>query len=300
MTISVTLRQLRYAVAVAEHLNFSRAAAACHITQPSLSGQIQALESALGVQIFERGRRQVVVTTAGAGILKRARTVLTATEELQGFAHSLEEPLSGALRLGVIPTIAPYLLPAALPSIMTEYPSLKLFLREGQTHELVRMLEDGSLDLLLIAVEAELGDAKVLPLFSDPFQVALPEGHRLADRKRLGLEDLRSESVLLLDDGHCLRDQALQICNETGGIQLADFRAGSLPTLVQMVASGLGVTLVPQIAVAAEVDGRPLRAVPLREDPQRTIGLAWRPSSAREKEYSLLSTFFREANPTTT
>jgi LysR family transcriptional regulator, hydrogen peroxide-inducible genes activator len=292
MAITFTLRQLSYAAAVADQLNFSRAAEACHVTQPSLSGQIQELESSLGVQLFERNRRRVVVTAAGAAVLKRARSILTASEELGEFTRSLEEPLSGALRLGVIPTIAPYVLPTAIGPLTKKHPRLKLYLREGQTSDLVRMLELGSLDVLLVALEAELGHATTLPLYSDSFLVALPRDHRLSSRKLLRLDDLRSESVLLLDDGHCLRDQAIQLCNETGGIRLADFRAGSLPTLIRMVASGLGVTLLPNMSVEAEVAARELCVLPLREKAKRTIGMAWRPSSAREKEFNLLAQFF--------
>lgn len=197
-----TVRQLEYVVAVADHGHFGRAARACFVTQPALSAQLQQVEELLEVTIFERGRRQVRATPAGAEIVRRARRVLVEVDELVEAARVAQEPLSGDLRLGVIPTVAPYLLPRVLPKVRRRHKKLRLLLREDPTARLVAELEAGRLDLLLLALEADLGDAHTHPLFDDAFHVVMPADHALARRKRLRQSDLTSERVLLLDDGH--------------------------------------------------------------------------------------------------
>lgn len=289
-----TIRQLEYITALGEHGSFQAAADACHVTQPGLSTQVRQLEEFLGVELFERGRKPVLVTAAGEAILARAHEVLTAVHDLESTAHSLAQPLTGTLRLGVIPTVAPYLLPTALPRVRRACPALRLELHEATTAELVQSLERGELDLLLLALEAPLGDAATLPLFEDPFVMALPHDHRFARRKRVRESDLAGQTVLLLEDGHCLRDQALALCSTAGVSDLADFRASSLTTLVSMVANGAGITLLPRLAtgVAAALD-RDLSLVPfVKPAPSRTIGLAWRRTSPRGEEFGELARHF--------
>ena len=290
-----TIRQLECLVAVEEALNFRKAAGACHITQPALSAQIQQLERLLGVQLFERDRRRVLPTAAGAALAQKAREILAELGELSEAAGSFKQPLSGTLRLGVIPTVAPYVLPRALRDVHERYPDLRLLLREGHTAHLMEQLNEGALDLALLALEADLGEAETVPLFKDAFVLAVPFGHRLASRKRVSEKDLREEEVLLLDDGHCLRDQALSICDGAGACELGDFRASSLTTLVQMVSGGAGVTLLPEISLSVEVmPERRITTVPFgAQKPFRTIGLAWRPSSIRKAEFQLLGEVIR-------
>ena len=290
-----TVRQLECLVAVAHTLNFRRAAERCHMTQPALSAQIQQLETVLGVKVFERDRRRVLPTAAGTALSARARAILAELHDLADVVALHREPLGGKLTLGVIPTVAPYVLPRALREVRRHYPRLRLLLREDQTAQLVEQLREGSLDLALVALESDLGDAATLPLFADAFVLAVPPGHRLAKRKRVSEKDLRSEEVLLLDDGHCLRDQALSICTRAGACELGDFRASSLTTLVQMVSGGVGVTLLPETSLRVEAGReRPLKLVPFGpRGPSRTIGLAWRPSSSREHEFELLGAAIR-------
>ncbi|HVH18594.1 MAG TPA: LysR substrate-binding domain-containing protein [Myxococcota bacterium] len=281
-----TLRQLEYAVAIADHGSFHRAARACHVTQPGLSAQVAQLESLLELRLFERGPRKVLVTPAGEALVRRARALLRDADELVDAARAYTRPLSGTLRLGAIPTVAPYLLPRVLPRLRRAYPQLALQLREDTTRALLARLSGGSLDVLLLALEAPLGDVESLPLFRDDFVLATPPGHRLARRRRVREADLDGEDVLLLEDGHCLREQALSFCQSAGAREPSDFRASSLGTLVQMVSSGAGVTLLPRLAEAIETRHADLAIVPFaRPAPYRTIGLVWRRSTPRATEY---------------
>jgi len=281
-----TLRQLEYAVAIADHGSFHRAARACHVTQPGLSAQVAQLESLLELRLFERGPRKVLVTPAGEALVRRARALLRDADELVDAARAYTRPLSGTLRLGAIPTVAPYLLPRVLPRLRRAYPQLALQLREDTTRALLARLSGGSLDVLLLALEAPLGDVESLPLFRDDFVLATPPGHRLADAPAPREADLDGEDVLLLEDGHCLREQALSFCQSAGAREPSDFRASSLGTLVQMVSSGAGVTLLPRLAEAIETRHADLAIVPFaRPTPYRTIGLVWRRSTPRATEY---------------
>ena len=289
--MNVSFRQLEYFVAVAERLSFRAAADACFVTQPGLSAQLKDLERLLGVQLFERNQRTVLLTPAGETLLPLARSILTASGEFVDLARSLTRPLSGTLRLGVIPTVAPYLLPKTLPALRRRYPQLQVRLHEDLTPRLLELLSHGRLDLLLVALEADLGNVSTLALATDPFVVAVPAQHRLAKRKRVTEADIAAEQVLLLDDGHCLRDQALAVCHTSGASEVGDFRASSLNTLVQMVAGGLGITLLPRLSL--EVEAPQLSQIvilPFRKpEPSRTIGLVWRTTSPRAHEFQLLA-----------
>lgn len=292
-----SIRQLEYLVAVAGTLHFGRAAKSCAITQPALSAQIQALEEDLGVQIFERSRRRVTVTRPGEPVIERARAALRAIDDLVETARGARDPLTGPLHLGVIPTIAPYLLPRWLPVVRESYPDLQLFLHEDQTMRLVQGLREGKLDLLLLALPVQGSDLEAMALFNEPFVLAAPASHRLVSmrRKQVRESDLADEQVLLLEDGHCLRDQALAVCQLAGAREAEHVRASSLNTLVQMVANGLGITLLPTSAVSVEVRGqtdiaiRPFKAPP----PSRDVGLVWRRASARGDEFQLLGQLLR-------
>lgn len=275
-----TLRQLQYALAVAELRSFRRAAEVCRVAQPSLSVQVAQLEDVLGVRLFERLPRGVLVTERGAAILERARRILTGADDLLDAIQRSRDPLSGTLRIGVIPTIAPYLLPEAAKALRKTYPRLQLFWVEDKTRTLVECVTSGELDAAILARESELGDLAQEPLGRDAFLLAVPTDHRLARaREPVPAEVLDGETVLLLDDGHCFRDQALAVCRRSGADE-ASVRATSLSTLAQMVAGGAGVTLLPSIAVAAEnrARGLAIRRFGVR-GPARTLVLIFRETS---------------------
>ena len=275
----LSIRQLQYVVAVAHTLGFHKAAARCHVSQPTLSAQLQQLESVLGVKLFERDRRRVVVTGVGVEIVARARRVLVEVDDLVAAATRAREPFTGTLRVGVIPTIAPYLLPEVMPAIQARYPKLSLVYREEKTSDVVGELGEGTLDAGVLALEAEIGDLAHAVIAKDPFVVALPKGHPLARKKRLSVADLEDAHVLLLDEGHCFRDQALALCAKADADE-ASFRATSLATLAQMVSSGAGITLLPALAVPVENRRGQLEVRPfVKPSPGRTLVLAWRPRS---------------------
>jgi LysR family hydrogen peroxide-inducible transcriptional activator len=293
-----SVRQLECLVATAKHLNFRAAARECHISQPALSGQIARLEAELGVSLFERNRRRVLLTPVGEAIVERAKRLLADLDDLGAVAQVHAEPLGGQLRLGVIPTIAPFLMPEALPLIRRACPDLEVLLREEQTGRSLELLEQGKLDAVLLALEAELGDVQTLPVFRDAFVFAAAAGHPLANRKALRTADLEGERVLLLEDGHCLKDQAWAICQGGGVRDYVDFRATSLGTLAQMVSSGAGVTLLPQLSVptVGKLPGIVVRPF-VKPVPYRTIGLAWRSTSPRNVLFSTLASTLRELAP---
>lgn len=285
-----TLRQLEYFVALAERLNFRKAAEACFVSQPTLSGQIAQLEGTLRAQLFERNPRGVRMTRAGEALLPAARETLDASDRLSQLACSLGAPLTGPLRLGVIPTVGPYLLPRVLPRVQEEYPELQLFLREDTTDRLLAQLDAGELDVLLLAVDIDLGPVEKESLFSDPFLLAVRDDDALAGAPEASVDDLGERNVLLLDEGHCLRDQTLPICEAAGNAELRGFRASSLGTISQMVAAGLGATLLPELAVERESAAAPrLTTIPFGADgPSRQVGIAWRKGSPRAEEYRAL------------
>lgn len=275
-----SLRQLQYLVAVAETRSFRRAAERCSVSQPSLSAQIAEIENALGTRVFERDRRSVILTAAGAEIIERARRVLLDAEDVAETALRFVDPLQGTLRVGVIPTIGPYLLPQVVPDLTRRFPRLSLLWAEDKTEVLVARVGSGDLDAAILAQEADLGALDHELVLHDRFVLATPAKHRLAvGRSAVKLSALEGEKILLLDDGHCLRDQALGFCARIRLEELA-FRATSLPTLVQMVSSGAGITLLPELSVKAEQSRSRIGIRQLDAPcPARTIVLAWRKSS---------------------
>ncbi|MXP63676.1 hydrogen peroxide-inducible genes activator [Roseomonas sp. M0104] len=285
MTPLPSPQQLRYLVALADLGHFGRAAAACAVTQSTLSAGIIALERQLDSAILERGPgKRPVFTPLGLELVGRARRALAALAAVSETAAAARDPLSGPLRLGVIPTIGPFLLPRLMPALRRAFPRLQLWLREDLTDRLAEELSAGRLDLLLLALPAALPEAETLRVAHDPFMAALPEGHRLAGEASLPLSALGSERMLLLEDGHCLRDQALSACGMPGAGDA--FAATSLHTLVQMVAGGLGVTLLPQLAIEGGVlAGASVVLKPLGTPQGRELGLAWRARSPRAEEF---------------
>jgi LysR family hydrogen peroxide-inducible transcriptional activator len=296
-----TLRQLRHLVALEEHGHFGRAADACFVTQSTLSASIKELEALLGVALVDRSKRRVVFTELGRETVDRARRLIADAEELALAARAAAEPLTGKLRLGVIPTVGPFLLPRVLPRLRRRYPKLQLYLREDLSARLCDMLARGELDCVLIALPYECGDTESEELFDDRFELAVRKDHPLATRKRVGPDDIESQQLLLLAEGHCLREHALSACSLRGRSAGAPFEATSLPTLVQMVDNGLGVTLLPELALQAGVTrGTSLVTLPLGPRAQsRQIGLAWRRGTRRRDEFTLLADELRAlARPT--
>lgn len=294
-----SLAQLRAFAAVAEHLHFRDAAAAIGMSQPALSGAVSALEVALGVQLLERTTRRVLLSPAGERLAVRARAVLEAVGELMEEAEAVRAPFTGVLRLGVIPTVAPYLLPNVLRLVHDRYPDLDLQVHEEQTSSLLEGLGAGRLDLLLLAVPLGVPGVTELPLFDEDFVLVTPDDHWLGGRQDIPREALRELHLLLLDEGHCLRDQALDICREAGRTEGAPVTttAAGLSTLVQLVAGGLGVTLLPRTAVDVETGrgGRLQTGYFAEPAPARRIALAMRAGAARQGEFVEFAQALREA-----
>lgn len=294
----MNLRDLRYLVAVAEQRHFGKAAEACFVTQPTLSTQIKKLEEFLGVQLIERSNRQVMLTAVGERVVERARRVLHDVDDLVEFCRAASDPLTGELRLGFIPTIAPYLLPHLVPELRRQLPQLRPLLYEDQTARLVERLRRGEIDAGLMAIPVDASDLQHEELFAESFVLAIPSEHPLRHKQRLSLDDLRDQLVLLLDEGHCLRDQALDICNMVGVRQQPTFRATSLETLRQMVASGAGITLLPLLAAEANTAVPNSNAVLLREfvspQPQRRMAFYWRKGTARLPAIQAVGQLIRE------
>ena len=273
-----------------DRCHYGQAASACNVSQSTLSAGIQELEDLLGAILLERTKRTVVPTPLGRDLAERARGLLSGAEELVDLARAAREPMAGPLHLGVIPTIGPFLLPRALPRLRETYPKLQLYLREDQTARLIERLEAGELDAVLLALPYALGDLEVMDLGEDRFSVVYPAGHDLPQAEAATPADIAGENLLLLQDGHCLRDQALAACELEGARRNAAFNGTSLHTLAQMVANDLGVTLMPQMALdAGIVRGLDVAVRPLSgKTPHRRIGLVWRRSSARKETFRQL------------
>jgi LysR family hydrogen peroxide-inducible transcriptional activator len=294
--MSPSIKQIRYICAVAEYKHFSKAAEACFVTQSTLSAAIQDLESQLGVIIFERSKKSVLITPSGEKLLNQARKILGEIEDFVSLAKMSQDALTGDIRLGVIPTIGPFILPGLLKELRESYPKLGLYLKEDLSAKLYRHLQQGELDLIILAFPYSLPEMETVSLFKDEFLLCLPLGHKLEKSKQVKQSQLQGQSLLLLEEGHCLRDHALEACKLEKADTNLVYQGTSLHTLVHMVANGLGLTLLPQIAVAADVLGE--TKLQLRkftnENVSREIGLAWRKSDPRRDEYFLLADFIRQ------
>ncbi len=284
----ITLRQLRYLNSLARHRHFGRAAEECAISQPALSMQVRELEREIGAELVERRPGDIVLTETGAEVARRAEHILAATRDLVDFARH-REVLAGPLKLGIIPTLAPYILPRVLPHLQKQYPLLRLEVRETQTKGLLDELAAGSLDVVMLALPPEGADVETLPLFNDAFLLAVPAGDPLPVRGRIGVADVDPRRLILLEEGHCLRDQALAFCATRRGDQPASLGATSLSTVMQMVANGYGVTLVPKVAIDAKMHDSRVKLLRFRDpEPGRLVGLAWRRTSPRVKDFEAL------------
>ncbi|HEY0445449.1 MAG TPA: LysR substrate-binding domain-containing protein [Allosphingosinicella sp.] len=292
-----TLKQLQYLVALRDHGHFSRAAEACFVTQSTLSAGLRELESLLGITLVERTKRVVRFTPLGLRIAAKAQRLLREAEELADMARAGGKPLSGELRMGVIPTIAPFLLPSLLPTLRSEWPDLKLYLREETSHAACESLHRGGVDCVLLALPYSCGDVEAFELFEDRLFVAFPANPREEPPTTITAAAIDEDKLLLLEDGHCLKDHALAACNRPELRAEAAMLGTSLHTLVQMVANGLGVTLVPQMALDAGIlNGTSVIARPLDADhPARRIALVWRKGSPRDKEFQLLGEALKSA-----
>ena len=292
----MNLRDLEYLVAVADLRHFRKAADHCHISQPTLSGQLKKLEEYLGVQLIERTRRSVLTTEVGKEIVARARIILREVNEIERIAETFTDPMSGKILVGLIPTLAPYLLPLISKPIKQRFPRLTLLLLEEQTETLTERLEKGALDLAILALSIEGPYFEEIELFEEQFLVACAREHPLAKKKTVRRSDLENERVLLLEDGHCLRGQALDVCFAAGAREAGDFRATSLETLRHMVGTGNGITLIPELAARPEITrpGGPIRYIPFsRPAPSRRVGLLFRKNSGRKACFQELARLIR-------
>ncbi|MEE4191698.1 MAG: hydrogen peroxide-inducible genes activator [Halieaceae bacterium] len=296
MTRQPTLKQLKYLCAVAEHGHFGNAAKACHVSQSTLSAGILELEEALGASLVERNNRQVILTGLGSDVVQRAQSILLDVEDLMALCDASSAPFSGKMRLGVIPTIAPYILPSLLKRLRKEHPDFQLYIREDLSGHLVDSLQHGELDVLLLALPYPAEKVETMHLFDDPFVFACPRGHQLAREGELSTSELKSQELLLLEDGHCLRDHALEACRLKEAEIDIPYQATSLNTIVQMVANGIGVTLLPEMALGSHIlSGTEVFTRNFKErDVVRSIGLMWRNKTPRRAEFTLLGKFITE------
>ncbi len=277
----MTLRELQYLVALAETRHFGKAAEACFVSQPTLSTQLKKLEEQLGVQLIERAPKQVMLTEVGKVISERAQWILRDVEQLKEIARRTKNPEAGTLRLGAFPTLGPYLLPHIVPAITQRFPELELLLVEEKTETLLQRLHDGRIDAALLALPIHDPSLRCETLFSEPFYLAVPKGHPLSKRQQVSVEDLREHTILLLEEGHCLRDQALDVCHLASATERTGFRATSLETLRHMVAANVGMTLLPKLALQPGNDGDTLTTIPFAApSPNREVAMVWRKSSA--------------------
>lgn len=295
MKLLPSLKQLEYLVALVETEHFAQAAEKCSVTPSTLSAGIRDLEEVLGVVVAERTKRSVLIAPIGQAIAERARELLRDADDLMMLASTHREPMTGDMRFGAIPTVSPFLLPRALPAVESQFTRLRLYLREEQTATLLARLRDGDIDVALIALPYDTENLTVRLLLDDPFQFACHADHPLAERPWVAEDDLLEEPLLLLEEEHCLRSHALDACRLHSSPVRVQFEATSLQTLVQMVASGIGVTLLPQMAIDAGMAAvENIRLVPLQKPASRQVGLVWRASSPRANEFELLAKIFQD------
>jgi LysR family hydrogen peroxide-inducible transcriptional activator len=297
--IMITLRQLRYLGALAEHRHFGRAAEACAVTQPALSMQIRDMEKFLGVELVERRPGEIALTEIGIEVARRGERILAASRDLVDLARHRSRTLSGRLMLGIIPSLAPYVLPKILPPLQRRYPELRVELRETQTKVLIEELVRGTLDVLMLALPVLEAELETTRLFDDPFLFAVPANDPRPETARVAARDIDPRRLILLEEGHCLRDQALAYCadsrRDSGGTGSMGLGATSLTTVMQMVANGYGVTLVPEVAVDVEVRDERVKLLRFAPpQPGRTVGLAWRQSSPRKADFVALGRIITE------
>ncbi len=274
----MNLRDLKYLISLAKEEHFARAAEKSFVSQPTLSMQIKKLEDELGVKIFERSQKNFLITKVGKEIIKKAEIILREAEEIKNIAKNSCDPFSGEVRIGAFPTLASYFFPKVVSKISKKFPKLKLLLVEEKTEELLRKLKTGEIDAAFIAMPQDDEVLEVQKIFSEEFLLAVPLKHSLAKNKKVDKKDLKGAELMLLEDGHCLRDQALEACSILGAFEQQDFRASSLETLRQMIINGSGITLMPEIAVKKEDK---ISYVKIINAPKRTIGLYWRKSAAQ-------------------
>ena len=290
-----TLKQLKYLCAVAEHGHFGHAARACHVSQSTLSAGVLELEDVLGASLVERNNRQVILTTLGVDVVTRSQDILLQVEDLMALCDAAAEPFAGKMRLGVIPTIAPFMLPRLLKELRRDHPQFQLFIREDLSGHLVDALHHGELDVLLLALPFPTEGVDTVALFDDDFVLASPSGHPLAGAGLIRTSQLKGEGLLLLEDGHCLRDHALDACKLRDADVSIPYQATSLNTIVQMVANGIGITLLPRMALEANLlSGTDVTVTEFSEkNISRSIGLMWRRKTPRQAEFRLLGEFIR-------
>jgi len=292
----MNIRPLEYLVAIADLRNFSRAAEACHVSQPTLSIQLRKLEEELGVQLIERSPRQIMLTEVGRDIADRARVVIQDIAQLKSIARRATDPTTGIIRLGIFPTLAPYLLPHIVPEIRQTYPQLQLQLFEEKTDDVLKQIKRGNLDAGILALPITDEQLNYEVLFDEPFVAALPSNHPLADSRYLSIMDLQGTELLLLEEGHCLREHALEVCTLAGALEKLEFQATSLETLRMMVAAEVGITLLPVLAVKPPIAATPnLSLRPFQPpEPKRTLVLCWRKSSAMEDFFQEFAALIRQ------
>ncbi len=290
-----TLKQLRYFLALEKHQHFGKAAKACFVSQPAFSVAIQELENTLGVALVDRTNKNVTITSIGRDVAAQARLVLNDLDGLVDIARLNRKPLSGRLNLGVIPTIAPFLLPGLLPKLRKAHPELELYLTEDMTDRVYAGLMQGDLDVILIALPYELKNVETMELFRDHFYLVCKKGTHLIDPENYSIEQLPQESILLLEDGHCLRDHALSACKLRNQDKISNVTASSLLTLIQMVDADLGVSFIPEMALGSSIlKNTQVRTWPLKSGNYREIGLVWRKGSTRAREFRLLGEFIKD------
>lgn len=291
----MNIRDLEYLVALSEHRHFRRAADSCHVSQPTLSGQIRKLEDELGVMLLERTSRKVLFTQSGLLLVDQARTILREVKLLREMASQQGDAMSGPLHIGLIPTVGPYVLPQIIPALHKEFPRLEMYLHEAQTKQLLTQLDNGKLDCAIMALVAETEGFVETPLFDEPMVLAIYEDHPWAERNNVSMSELAGEKLLMLEDGHCLRDQAMGFCFEAGADEDTHFRATSLETLRNMVAAGIGITLLPALAVPKERKRDGIIYLPCyKPEPYRTIGLVYRPGTPLRGRYEQLAEVIRK------
>ena len=290
-----TVKQLRYLIELEKHGHFGKAAEACFVSQSAFSVAIRELESTLGTQLFDRTNKSVTITAIGQEIVVQARLVIRDLEALMDMAQVSSEPLSGKLRLGVIPTISPFLLPKILPQLRSHFPQLQLFLQEDTTQRVYERLMSGELDLILIAFPYELRNVEKMKLFNDQFLLAYKAGSQFIDAQKVTVDRLQAESILLLEDGHCLRDHALSACKIRNLNKVSHFAASSLLTLIEMVEADLGVTYLPEMAKDSPMlKNTNIKTQAMPKSSHREIGLIWREGSARGEEFKMLGEFIKK------